>query len=53
MVPPPVPESNTRALIPAQGLIAPASLHRVVHVILPLYAVLIRLAQFALWRRRY
>jgi len=51
----PGPEStNTRALIRADNnvLVAPAALLHVVHAILPLYAVFLRLAQFALWRRR-
>jgi hypothetical protein len=47
-------ESNTRALVhhAHNSLVAPAALLRVVHTVLPLYAVLLRLAQFALWRRR-
>jgi len=49
----PEPEPNARALIHVdKTLVAPAALLRVVHAILPLYAVFIRLAQFALWRRR-
>ena len=55
-LPPPAPVvSDTRALVQHQArgsLVAPAVLLRVVHTILPLYAVLIRLAQFASWRRR-
>ena len=50
MRPATVPE---RALIRVDNaLVAPAALLHVVHAILPLYAVLLRLAQFALWRRR-
>jgi hypothetical protein len=47
--------SNARALVQRQAdssLVAPAALLHVVQTILPLYAVLIRLAQFASWRRR-
>lgn len=49
-----VPESDPRALIRVDNalVVAPAALLHVVHAILPLYAVLLRLAQFALWRRR-
>lgn len=49
------PEStNTSALIRVDNnaLVAPAALLHVVHAILPLYAVLLRLAQFAFWRRQ-
>jgi len=46
--------TNTRAVIRVDNnaLVAPAALLNVVHAILPIYAVLLRLAQFALWRRR-
>jgi len=37
---------------PPLALVAPAALLRVMHALLPLYAVLARLAQFAQWRRR-
>ena len=48
-----MPESNARALIHAPTLLGPAALLLpVVHAVLPLYAVIIRLALFALWRRR-
>jgi hypothetical protein len=55
--PPAVPgsSSNARPLVRRQAhnsLVAPAALLHVVHTIFPLYAVLIRLTQFALWRRR-
>jgi len=53
--PPAVPgsSSNARPLVHRQAhssLVAPAALLHVVHTILPFYAVLIRLAQFGLWR---
>jgi len=50
-----VPQSNVGALVHGHRhgtLVAPAALLRIVHAILPLYAVVIRLAQFAFWRRR-
>ena len=55
--PPAVPQSsNACALVhhhqAHSSIVAPAALLRVVHTIIPLYAVLIRLAQFASWRRR-
>lgn len=47
------PSDETRALIRApHTLLAPAALLRVMHALLPVYAVLVRLAQFAQWRRR-
>lgn len=49
-------ESPPRALIratpPPHTLLAPAALLRVLHALLPVYAVLARLAQFAQWRGR-
>jgi hypothetical protein len=46
------PRSSTGALIRVDNnaLVAPAALLQVVQAILPLYAVILRLVQFALWR---
>ena len=46
--------SPPRALIraPPHTLLEPAALLRVLHALLPVYAILARLAQFAQWRGR-
>jgi len=56
-VDPPEPELELEAAgalirAPPHTLLAPAALLRVMHALLPVYAILARLAQFAQWRRR-